>query len=158
MTKIISLPQEFVQESTIPTRVKKFLCAINFHDPSSPSLLGVKRVWEILHISYTQFFQANKWCQQNNHSYFFSSGAKKVRTYHLHFVPLIKSPHFLLFFSDLFALPFEAQILFAHIFKLCHEENNYKIAYTNKYFESIFNTSRRPIEYYFSEDCSQIIV
>ena len=47
-------------------------------------------------------------------------------------------------------MPFEAQILFSHIFKLCQEENGFKIAYTNKYFEAIFKTTRRPIEYYFS--------
>ena len=150
MTKIISLPQEFVHDINIPSRVKKFICSINFHDPSSTFSSEVKRVWDLLHISYTQFFQANKWCQENNHSYFLSKGAKKLRSYKLNFIPLIRSPHFLLFFSDLFSLPFESQILFAHIFKLCNEENNYKIAYTNKYFESIFNTSRRPIEYHFS--------
>lgn len=150
MTKIIALPQEFVHDKNIPSRVKRFLSAIHFHSAASTFSSAVKRVWELLPLSYPQFFQANKWCQQNNYSYFSSSGAKKARSYTLHFIPFVHSPHFLLFFSDLLALPFTAQILFAHIFKLCQEENNYKIAYTNKYFESIFTLSRRPIEYYFS--------
>lgn len=150
MTKIISLPHDFIHDTTIPNKVKKFICCLHFHEPNKSFSSTEKKVWERLRLTYNQFFKANKWCQQNNYSHFIGKGPNKEREYTFSFVPLARSPLFLLFFSDLFTLPFEAQTLFAHIFKLCYEENDYKIAYTNKYFEAIFTTTRRPIEYYFS--------